>query len=309
MGVNKKIMNIQVLMSTYNGQKYLKDQIDSILKQSGVNVSLLIRDDGSTDETRYILEKYEKKYENIQVVYGNNIGWKNSFIQLLRLSGDTEYFAFSDQDDVWLQDKLSSAVTIMRESGYKGAVLYHSISKYVDENLNELKNNRIYEEPLNGNEALLNAWTQGSNMVLNRELRDLCIRHIPSSHCAHDMWVYLVAYFMGHIIFDKHAHILYRQHGQNVTGGNALSGRKFSSRFRQAIKRLQTQDLYVNYGKELYIGYKDCLNEESQNLLIQWAQYQDDIKIKYRLLKDRTVKRRTLIGTICLKCAIMFSKV
>lgn len=302
-------MNIQVLMSTYNGQKYLKDQIDSILLQSGVNVSLLIRDDGSIDDTRHILEKYEKKHKNVRVIYGNNIGWKNSYMQLLILSGDCEYFAFSDQDDVWLPDKLSSAVSIMKNSGYSGAVLYHSISKYVDENLNELKDDKIYEEPLNGNEALLNAWTQGANMVLNKDLRDLCIRHVPSSHCAHDMWVYLVAYFMGEIIFDKHAHILYRQHGQNVTGGNALSGRRFASRFRQAVKRLKTQDLYVNYGKELYVGYKECLNEETQNLLKKWVQYQNDFLIKCKLLKDRTVKKRTVIGTICLKWAIMFSKV
>ena len=105
---------VQILLSSYNGDKYINRQIDSILCQKDVEVHLLIRDDGSTDQTRQIIKKYEKKYPfNIKVVLGENIGWKKSFFTLLKLAGDYDYYAFADQDDYWYEDKEISAIDVM----------------------------------------------------------------------------------------------------------------------------------------------------------------------------------------------------
>ena len=91
---------VQILLSSYNGEKYISRQIDSILRQKDVEIHLLIRDDGSTDGTRAIIKEYEKKYPaNVEVVFGENMGWKKSFFTLLRLAGDYDYYAFADQDD------------------------------------------------------------------------------------------------------------------------------------------------------------------------------------------------------------------
>ena len=97
---------VQVLMSTYNGERYIRRQIDSIMAQTGVEVYLLIRDDGSEDSTVSIIQEYVEQYpDRIQIVIGKNIGWKKSFIQLLRMAGNFDYYAFADQDDYWFPDK------------------------------------------------------------------------------------------------------------------------------------------------------------------------------------------------------------
>ena len=107
---------VLVLLSSYNGEKYIKEQIDSILTQKNITVKLFIRDDGSTDATRNILKEYEK-YSNCVVVFGDNIGAANSFLWLIQNAHSSGYYAFSDQDDIWDRDKLSSAISIIKSTG------------------------------------------------------------------------------------------------------------------------------------------------------------------------------------------------
>ena len=96
-------------MSTYNGEKYLKEQIDSILSQEGVDVRLYIRDDGSSDRTTDILASYQE-HKNVKIEKGNNLGFAKSFLTALDECDEADYYAFSDQDDVWEKDKLSTAM-------------------------------------------------------------------------------------------------------------------------------------------------------------------------------------------------------
>lgn len=101
--------SVQVVMSTYNGEKYLKEQIDSILSQEGVDVRLYIRDDGSSDRTTDILASYQE-HKNVKIEKGNNLGFAKSFLTALDECDEADYYAFSDQDDVWEKDKLSTAM-------------------------------------------------------------------------------------------------------------------------------------------------------------------------------------------------------
>ena len=98
-------MKVQILMSTYNGERFLREQIESLLRQSWKNVEILIRDDGSKDGTREILNEYSDKYENIQVYLESNLGVARSFFELLKKS-DADYVAFCDQDDICLEKKI-----------------------------------------------------------------------------------------------------------------------------------------------------------------------------------------------------------
>ena len=97
---------VQVLLSTYNGEKYLQEQIESIIRQEDVEISLLIRDDGSCDKTIEIIENLKRKNSNIIYYSGNNLGPARSFMDLINKSGNFDYYAFSDQDDVWKSKKL-----------------------------------------------------------------------------------------------------------------------------------------------------------------------------------------------------------
>ena len=116
--------NIAVAMSTYNGELYIKEQINSILEQKNVKVELFVRDDGSKDKTLGILETYGEKWNNIHFIKGENLGVGNSFMELLYSIGcEYEYYAFADQDDVWLPDKLNQGIAKI-EDGDKLGCMY-----------------------------------------------------------------------------------------------------------------------------------------------------------------------------------------
>ena len=100
---------VQVVWSTYNGGKYLERQLDSIFDQKEVKVKFLVSDDGSTDNTRKILEKYKKKF-SLTIILGSNLGFARSFWRLVQKANNADYYAFCDQDDIWENDKLISAV-------------------------------------------------------------------------------------------------------------------------------------------------------------------------------------------------------
>ena len=133
-----KMKKVQVLMSTYNGQTYLKKQIESILEQTYPNIELLVRDDGSSDHTIDILRDYEERYENIKVIYGKNIGVNGSFFYLLAQS-NSDYLAFSDQDDIWLPEKIQNAVEKL--DYYTVPALYAGNKILIDQNDSIIKEN------------------------------------------------------------------------------------------------------------------------------------------------------------------------
>lgn len=127
---------VTVLMSTYNGIDYLDKQMTSILNQDGVDVRLVVRDDGSSDGTQEKITQYEK-YSNVETYLETNIGWRNSFKRLLNeLSGDSDYYAFADQDDVWESNKLYEAIKCLKNNN---SVLYMSNMKVVNNQLEFIK--------------------------------------------------------------------------------------------------------------------------------------------------------------------------
>ena len=120
------MVSVNVLMSTYNGEKYLSQQIESIINQKGnFDLRLIIRDDGSTDSTPEILEKYAKKYPKIISYYlEGNKGYNFAFFELLRFSPQADFYAFSDQDDVWIENKLDFAIKALQSANNNIPLLY-----------------------------------------------------------------------------------------------------------------------------------------------------------------------------------------
>jgi glycosyltransferase involved in cell wall biosynthesis len=227
-------------MSTYNGEKYLAEQLDSILgqdceKKGLAAVQLLVRDDGSTDGTQRILQEYAKRYpEKIQWFQGKNCGVIQSFFALLQKAPDADYYAFSDQDDYWMEDKLSSAVCALEKSRQREVpLLYCCRPKLVDAGLQELSSNikRPPMRPSFGN-ALIENIVTGCTAVMNQELRALVAAELPEFTVMHDRWLYLVAACFGSVYYDETPHICYRQHETNVVGTNANRRREWKERLR-----------------------------------------------------------------------------
>lgn len=229
------VPGVQVLLSTYDGQKYLEELMNSVLNQDFPDLEILVRDDGSTDETARILEKYSG-LENVQILYGDNLGVVGSFFALLEASSpDAEYIAFCDQDDVWEKDKVSRAIGIIKKYVDTPA-MYCSRVTLVDENLKMLGFSQIpRREPAFGNALVQNVAT-GCTIVINNAARQILSKKLPSAAVIHDWWIYLVVSAFGKVIYDFESRILYRQHSANTIGEKSGLAAKWLKRAGRFLK-------------------------------------------------------------------------
>ncbi len=205
----------QILLSTYNGERFLREQLDSLMRQTWGSIEVLARDDGSSDGTVGILREYAGRYGNIRVYPEENKGVAESFFELLKKS-DADYVAFCDQDDVWLEDKLETAVARLETES--GPALYCGNKILVDSDLEPLAKQDAREKRPGFGNAVVECICTGCTAVMNRKLADIMRARLPEHAIMHDWWAYLAASYVGNVIFDKEAHILYRQHGGNVVG-------------------------------------------------------------------------------------------
>ena len=208
---------VQILMSTYNGSKYVRTQLDSLLKQRYQNLEILVRDDGSKDDTPTILREYEAAHDNVHVFLEENTGLVKSFLSLLERS-DADYVGFCDQDDFWLENKVEKAVEALEQ--IEGPALYCSNQILVDQNLEKLPEGEVPRPKPAFENAVVESMCTGCTALMNRALVDSVKAHMPSHAIWHDWWCYLVATYIGTVVFDENAYILYRQHGDNQLGSS-----------------------------------------------------------------------------------------
>ena len=214
--------NVLILLSTYNAENYLREQLDSLLKQTYPNITILIRDDGSKDGTIAILEEYTNKYRQIAFYQGENLGASGSFFELMKKVRyhNFAYCAFCDQDDYWLANKVEMAVRMLKEntSAQQHPLLYCGKTQLTDATLKPLDNQIKRDIHPAFSNALIENVVTGCTTVLNRAMYHIMLRYIPDYCIMHDWWMYLVATATGHVIYDDTPYILYRQHGNNVMG-------------------------------------------------------------------------------------------
>lgn len=295
---------VQVLLSSYNGERYIREQIDSILGQKNVIIELLVRDDGSSDGTRAILAEYHKHHENIYVVYAENVGIVKSFFLLVNQVKDAEYIAFADQDDVWLPDKLIRAVTLLEKEGNDIPLVYCSAKQLVDENLNPIPAAITYKNVRTefGN-ALVENMCTGCTCVINHKLLKLIQRKTPDFTIMHDFWIYLVGTCLGKVIYDEQSYILYRQHGKNELGVASSIGENYKRRIKNFWKHRgqlsrQVEELIKIYGTQMR---KEKL--ETATFLVQSRQH---IKARIILLQKRTIFRQRKSDDGIMKTLLLF---
>ena len=258
-----------VLLSCYNGDKYISDQIDSILAQSDVDVTLIIRDDGSSDGTNTIINEYKNRFEpKIEVLNAENVGIHKSFFELFSLANNYEfdYLAFSDQDDVWDKDKLICAIDTLEINKCQ---LYSSASRLVDDSMNELdqttENFKKYNFYNKKERAILTPGLQGCTMVLTRDLfMFLSSSNFPDSY-GHDTWIPIVSYLFFQTFYDVNSHMNYRQHSRSWTGDRKKRFSQFKKEFGFFIKgmkryRFLASDILDRYENQLDFNTKNILN-------------------------------------------------
>ena len=306
---------VAVIMSTYNGEKYIEQQIDSILNQINVEVLLCVRDDGSKDHTIDIITKYTERYNN--VLFWNkdrivNLGVRDSFLTLLKevfeKYQNIPYFAFADQDDVWKPEKLSVAVDQLKESANKfeeKPALYYSNKTFVDAELKLIHDEHIkfYGDFF---EALWPSLASGCTMVFNRVMTEMAVRHLPVQfQSIHDAWIYRLAKCCDAIIvFDERSFIYYRQHGDNVfgTGSLRLLGKDtILNAFKRERLIYSAQIAYISSLDKEFVG------KESKKYIEMCVHYNEKINCAIRMIFSNLALKRgpilylTWIAKIILK--------
>lgn len=217
--MSEQAIKIAILMSTYNGEHYLREQLDSLEKQD-IPVDIFIRDDGSSGKTPAILKEYESK-SNIYVEYGSNLGYKKSFMTLLMNTSGYDYYAFCDQDDVWLPCKISSAIHLLNAYDDKPALYYSNLRK-CNSSLEVYKVTDLDKRVMSLQSNILRRSIAGCTMVINKTLRQIAAGIGINDKLllqGHDSYLVSLCYAVnGKTICDKNSYILYRQHDDNTSG-------------------------------------------------------------------------------------------
>lgn len=250
-------------MATYNGEKYLAEQLDSIINQTYHNWNLLIRDDNSTDRTLEIIQDYQKKDNRIKLLKDNkgNLGIVKNFEELLKNS-ESEFIMFSDQDDIWVENKLDMYLKMIEKIKNKGFMIHSDAILFDKNKSNILKDTFISKKAINKGleNVFFNYFVQGATILISKEIKNF-ILPFPKEVYLHDRYIHLISELFFERIFVNKALIYYRQHGDNQIGAKntireLLSKRYFDERDRQLIKVI-----YNKYGSLLTEDKKKLIEE------------------------------------------------
>ena len=251
---------VQILLSTYNGEKYLEEQLDSILNQKGdFSLKILVRDDGSKDGTLEILEKYSQKME-MQIIRGENIGVNKSLKELfMNCDTNCDYFSISDQDDVWLENKIQTAIESLSKNKNK-LKMFASRSLVTDINMNVIGKTQDPEDRVSYYNAMVQNVCPGHIQVFNKDVILKLKQNYSENIFVIDWWIYLLVSSMGEITFDRRCFVKHRQHGLNSAGYELNFWKKMKKRinFLNKYKKSPVSEQL----KSFFEIYKDQMKKE-----------------------------------------------
>lgn len=235
---------LYILLATYNGNKYIAEQLDSLLCQTYTDFHILISDDGSNDSTVSIINHYCETYKKIKLLPPKNkkMGVCGNFEYLLENADDADYIMFCDQDDIWQPDKVLLAMASMKKEETlhtnQTPILVYSNMQYVSSDLTSISYLSICVEQKNKPTLLVQNYIYGCTMLLNKCLY-LLLLPISKNADNHDAWTSLVACMTGKIVYIPDKTILYRQHDSNASGN--VKNSSFKKRFQRNILNIKTE--------------------------------------------------------------------
>ena len=293
-----------MIISTYNGSKNIIRQLDSIFGQEGVAVSVHIRDDNSQDNTVEVVKEYARLHSQYTIVItsGQNMGYAKSFWTALEESENADYYAFSDQDDVWLPNKLIKSISMMDKERMSIPQLSYCKMVRSDEVLRPLKEqvSIIPNNQLTKKLTLTKTFSYGAAIVINGAAKDLICRCWPDvSDLPHDLWAGMLCFWFGRVHYIDENLYYWIRYDSSVTGaGTKKSGRIY--RIKQALKGKS----YVNVAPDLIQNYNDLLTREDLKFLNKIVNYKSNLFDRISLLLDKEFRRDSTLGTIMLKVGV-----
>jgi glycosyltransferase involved in cell wall biosynthesis len=303
---------VAVLLCTYNGARFLPQQLASYEAQDFTDWRLYASDDGSQDNTLSLLEAFQKKHgaERVQIRRGPCSGFVANFLSLLCDPSITgSYYALSDQDDVWAADKLSRALAAFSAASADGPVVYCSRTRLIDESGANIRLSFAYKKPPHFRNALTQSLASGNTIVLNEQARQVLMRagadvKVPS----HDWWIYLATTAAGgRMLYDSTATVGYRMHAGNVIGSNRAAG----AQMRRAGLLWQGQyKTWTDMNVAALTRLEDVMSDDSRMTFEQFrrARQRGALPRAYGLIRAG-VYRQTFLGNIGLWAAALAGKV
>ena len=297
-------MKVCVLISTYNGEKFLQEQIDSILAQKGVEVDILVRDDGSSDATCSLLDKWQEQ-GLLKWYKGENLGFARSFMNLLSTATGYDYYAFCDQDDLWLEDKLQRAVSALEKIDDKVKLYCSNVYYY--------KNGQTFggihqtEPVFDKYTCLMRNISPGCTMVMSSDLREILVSALPTKLIAHDFWVYQVAMLLGTVYYDFVPTMLYRQHENNQIG-QKVSRKDIWKRRWNTIRSSKNKHEREEQAQELLRCMSPYFQPEARECVEKVANYRRSLRKKIKLIKDKRYTMGSPKADIYARLRLMVSK-
>ncbi|GAB4232855.1 MAG: glycosyltransferase family 2 protein [Deltaproteobacteria bacterium] len=300
---------VNVLLSTFNGEKFLPELLDSLSRQTHRNWVLTVRDDGSSDGTIGILNAYRSSFPGMRVTGGANIGVVDSFFTLLR-EGDPgcDFFAFCDQDDVWNPGKLSDAVRDLADADPRKPAMYCSRVEYVKEDLTPFGASRIPRKTGFGN-ALVENVSPGCTFVLTAAARKIVVSSLPERAIMHDWWCYLVVSCFGTVLYDPAPQVRYRQHGGNAVGGTSRPLARFLRRANRFLRNPDDTYRVTDQAREFLRCFRDRIEGENAGTLDAFLRSRSGMFSRFRYaLSPMGVWRQSAADTWILRLLILLGR-
>ncbi len=260
-----EMKKVNVLISTYNGEKYIREQLNSIKRQTYKNIDIYVRDDGSSDGTINILREYEKAGD-IRFIEGTNKGFGGSFMELLKEADSGDYWSFCDQDDVWGKHKIQWAVEWLDNQKVDMPLMFHSAYYLTDEKLNV---EGVVKPPLKEPsfcKSITEVTHMGFSSVINKELREEMLKANPDVLASHDHLAELIVMKFGDVYFDERPTSLHRRLTYSVSGSS------MRARIKWLMNSLKGDTELTSVCKEFYRIYSDLKND-SDYKVVSWFVY------------------------------------
>lgn len=306
------LSSVAVLLCTYNGQDYLAQQLDSFASQSHPNWKVWVSDDGSQDDTRKILESYRQKWsdDRLSILSGPSKGFAANFLSLTcNSSVEADFYAYSDQDDVWDDNKLSKALRWLETVPADIPALYCARTRLVDANNKTIGTSPLFSKSPSFANALIQSIAGGNTMVFNNAARGLLCEageNIPI--ITHDWWAYMVVTGCGgRVFYDPDPTLRYRQHTSNLVGTNS----SWNARLKR-IYMLHQGQLRDWNGANItaLLLLRDRLTSENREKLQQFIRAREMSLIPRLIhLKRSGIYRQTLSDNLGLVVAAIFGKI
>ena len=301
---------VAILLGTYNGDRFLKEQLESFRKQTHKNFCVYASDDGSSDNTLSLLQDFSDRTGKLNIIKGPKKGFCANFFSLINdKSIQSDYYAFSDQDDIWMPEKVERAIRALGSFPNDKPSLYCGRTYLVDELEKPLGMSPLFSKPPSFANALMQNIGGGNTMVINNAARKLLLSAGRSINViSHDWWAYLaITGCGGNVVYDKEPALYYRQHSQNIVGSNSswtarlirikelMRGRfhEWNTLNLEALKKIHPQ-----------------LTRENQKILNQFSTARSKTLLPRTIGFIRSgIHRQTVVGNLGLIAATMLGKI